>query len=52
MITICIGPLKQKGLDLNHTILLVNYLLQMLEPPQQIALSFILYISFDNSSLL
>ena len=46
MIAKCIGLLKQKGLDLNHTILLVDYLLQMLEPPQQIALSFILYFSF------
>ena len=46
MIAKCIGPFKQKKFYLNHAVLLVDYLLQMLEPPQQIALSFILYFSF------
>ena len=31
---------------LNHAVLLVDYLLQMLKPLQQIVLSFILYFSF------
>ena len=44
MIAKYIGPFKD--LYLNHTVLLVDYLLQMLKPLQQIALSFILYFSF------
>ena len=46
MIAKCIGPFKQKKFYLNHAVLLVDYLLQMLKSPQQVALSFILYFSF------
>ena len=46
MIAKCIGPFKQKELYLNHAVLLVDYLFQMLKSLQQVALSLILYFSF------
>ena len=42
MIAKFIGPFKQKELYLNHAVLLVDYLLQMLKSHQQVVLSFIL----------
>ena len=48
MIAKCIGPVKQKKFYLDHAVLLVDYLLQMLKSHQQVTLSFILYFSFDR----